>query len=80
MGSAEYVELYNPTPEPVTLWDVETGSGWRLDGGIDYVFSPEAAIPALGYMVIVPFEPNEVNLNLFKSAVWNPAIVDSGAL
>jgi hypothetical protein len=66
-GELEYVELYNPTEYPISLWDTETNSGWRLGGGIEYVFSSDAAIGALGHLVLVPFEPNEVNLSRFKS-------------
>ncbi len=67
----EYVELYNPTAQSISLWDAETTSGWRLDGGIDYVFPSDTIIPALGHLVIVPFEPNEVNLSQFRSTYGN---------
>lgn len=78
-GMREYVELYNPTPEPITLWDTETGTGWRVDGGIDYVFSAETRIPALGYLVLVPFEPNnEVSLTQFKSSYGIHPLVITG--
>lgn len=70
-GAFEYIELYNPTAVPVTLWDMETNSGWRLDGGINYVFLPETTIPAQGYLVIVPFQPDEANINLFRNIYGN---------
>ena len=31
----------------------------RLDGGIDYEFSSETIIPALGHLVVVPFDPTQ---------------------
>ena len=44
--SAEYLELFNPTEQAVNL------SGWRLTGGIDYVFPDSSVIPARGYLVV----------------------------
>jgi hypothetical protein len=68
VAAFEYVELYNPTAQSISLWNAETASGWRLDGGINYVFSSDTVIPALGHLVIVPFESNEVNLGRFRGA------------
>jgi hypothetical protein len=51
----EYIELYNPTAQPVVL-----GGGdivWRLDGAVDYNLPAGAAIPAGGRLVIVGFDP-----------------------
>ena len=45
----EYVELFNPGAQSVNL------DGWKLGGGIDYVFGP-LSIPAGGYLV-VPRDP-----------------------
>jgi hypothetical protein len=42
----EFVELYNPALSAVTL------DGWRLEGGIDYTFSPGTSIAAGGYLVV----------------------------
>ncbi|MCK5643083.1 MAG: lamin tail domain-containing protein, partial [Gammaproteobacteria bacterium] len=70
-GAFEYVELYNPTAQSISLWNAETASGWRFDGGIDYVFSSDTIIPALGHLVMVPFEPNEVNLSQFRGTYGN---------
>ncbi|MBE0536058.1 MAG: lamin tail domain-containing protein [Phycisphaerae bacterium] len=66
-GAFEYIELYNPTAQPIRLWDTETSTGWRLDGGVDYVFSPNAIIGPLGHLIIVPFVPDEAGLAAFKS-------------
>ncbi len=53
----EFVELYNPTNDTISLWDDETNSGWRLDGGISYDFSTNSEIPPYGYLLILPFDP-----------------------
>ena len=66
-GLSEYVELYNPTTQAVTLWDAETNSGWRLGGGIDYVFSQATVIPAMGHLLIVPFAPDATQVSQFVS-------------
>lgn len=44
--SAEYLELYNAADQPVNL------SGWRLTGGIDYLFPDDIVVPAWGYLVL----------------------------
>lgn len=75
-GMQEYIELYNPTAEPIQLWDAETNCGWRFDGGIDYLFSADATIPAFGYMVVVPFAPDEANLSQFKNSYgYQPSVI-----
>jgi len=64
-GYAEYVELYNPTAQAVILWNDETNSGWRLAGGIDYIFSGATTIPPQGHLLIVPFTPDTAMVNQF---------------
>ena len=64
-GQVEYVELYNPTAQTVVLWDDPTGSGWRLAGGINYVFPPATAIPSLGHLLVVPFIPEAALVDQF---------------
>jgi hypothetical protein len=52
----EYVELYNITGSPVTLYDYAEGAPWKFTGAIDYTFpaSPnEVTIPAGGYLLVV---------------------------
>ncbi|MFH1957051.1 MAG: lamin tail domain-containing protein [bacterium] len=48
----DFVELYNPTNEPVSL------NGWKLDvyGG-DYTFQPEDVIPAHRYFIVANVDP-----------------------
>jgi len=50
----EYIELYNISAGPVTLYDSAEGLPWRFTDGVDYTFpdSPGLTIPAGGYAVI----------------------------
>ncbi len=70
-GYSEYVELYNPTTQPVTLWETETNSGWRLAGGIDFVFSQTTVIPPQGHLLIVPFTPDSTQIAQFVGKYAN---------
>jgi hypothetical protein len=51
----EYVELYNITGQPVTLYDSVEGVPWKILEGIDYTFpsDPPLTIPAGGCVVVV---------------------------
>lgn len=42
----EFIELHNTAKTAVSL------SGWRLDGGVQFVFPTNATIPAGGYVVV----------------------------
>jgi hypothetical protein len=67
----EYVELVNPTAQPVTLMNPEAdGGAWRLSGGIDYVFPDDTVLPAGGRLAVVSFDPDseEEKLADFLSA------------
>ena len=51
----EYIELYNITTGPVTLYDYVTGEPWKFTDGIEYTFpsSPAVTIPAGGCLLVV---------------------------
>ncbi len=51
----EYIELYNPTSEPINLQS-PLGT-WRLNGAVDYSFYPGTSIPPDDRIVVVPFSP-----------------------
>jgi hypothetical protein len=54
----EFVELYNPTEQPVTLENIGEDAGvWRLAGGIGYRFPLSTALSAGGRLAVVPFDP-----------------------
>lgn len=59
----EFVEIRNVTEDDVPLFDAELGAGWRLDGLRDaldigpFEFPPGAAVPAGGFLVLVPIDP-----------------------
>ncbi len=65
-GGEEYIELYNPTAQAVTLF-TEQGP-WRIDNGVKYTFPANKSIPAGGRIVIVDFDPliETVRFNNFK--------------
>jgi hypothetical protein len=50
----EYIELYNITATPVTLYRVDKLTPWKFTDGIDYTF-PDATpvtIPGYGYLLV----------------------------
>jgi len=62
----EYIELYNPTSEPVELWS--SAGPWRMAGGIDYKFPMSTTLPPEGRLLLVHFDPtNLTGLDAFKS-------------
>jgi len=68
-GAKEFIEIKNMTSAPLSLWDGNPAvqSGWRLDGGIEFEFSPSDTIAANGFLLVVGFDPNEANLAAFNS-------------
>lgn len=67
----EYVELYNPNAQPITLMNlVEDVGVWRLAGGISYLFPSNTVVPAGGHLAVVSFDPatNAAALGAFLSA------------
>jgi hypothetical protein len=49
----EFVEIYNPTSEPVPL------TNWRIRGGISYDFASGTTLADDAALVILPFNPNK---------------------
>ena len=64
-GNYEYIELYNPTNHTISLWDSETNSGWRIDGGVSYDFSMSSEIPSRGHLIVLPFDPSDIEYDDF---------------
>ncbi len=52
----EFVELFNPGPDPVPLW---TSAGpWRFWDGIKYSFPPGTVLAPGEHVLLVSFDPN----------------------
>jgi hypothetical protein len=51
----EYIELYNITATPYTLYRLDKFLPWKFTDGIEYTFSssPPVTIPAYGYLLVV---------------------------
>jgi hypothetical protein len=60
----EYIELYNQSADPVTLFDPESNTGWRLNGvqqqqtTTGFLFSPGDTIPARTAALVTGIEPD----------------------
>ncbi|MBI4325546.1 MAG: lamin tail domain-containing protein, partial [Chloroflexi bacterium] len=62
----EYIELFNPTAAPVSLFD--TNGVWRLGGGVAFDFPTNTMLPAGGTLLLVNFNPtNTTALQAFRS-------------
>ena len=54
----EYIELYNITPNTVTLFDPAAPTNtWKLAGGVDYTFPQNLSLPGGGFLLLVNFDP-----------------------
>ena len=49
----EYIELYNKSGLPVTLYDSSENESWRIEDGIEYTFPQSITIEAGGYLMVV---------------------------
>ncbi len=58
----EFVELYNTESQAILV------SGWRLEGGVEYVFPEGAVIPGRGYVVVGEY-PSALKLRFGVAAL-----------
>jgi hypothetical protein len=57
-ATEEFIELHNVTDAPVPLFDpVRPFITWRLSGGVSFNFATPITVPARGYLLLVPFDP-----------------------
>ena len=65
----EFIEIHNPTAEPVDLTD------WRLGEGVNYVFTSGTTLASGGSFVVVGFDPaNTQTLEAFHTYIGSPVI------
>lgn len=54
----EFIELHNPTPNPVPLFDPNAPTNtWRLRDGVSFTFPFNVRLPAGGFILLVGFDP-----------------------
>lgn len=59
----EYIELRNVLPgADALLYDPQFRNPWKLSGSVQYQFAVGDKIPRGGYLLLVPFDPNDVTL------------------
>lgn len=65
----EFLELHNPTSQPVALFDPAAPTNtWRIRGGVRYDFPRQATLPAGAFALVLPFSPtNTSQLAAFRS-------------
>ena len=70
---SEFIELYNPDPDPVDL------SGWAFVRGIEFTFPPDTILPADGYVLIAK-DPDGFKEEFGKTALgpWVGRLRNSG--
>jgi len=62
----EYVEIFNPADVTVDLFN--TNGSWRIDGGIGFEFPAQTSLAPGEVLLLVGFDPNDLNLlNNFKA-------------
>ena len=64
----EYIELYNITTEPVTLYRADKQESWKFTDGINYTFSSEPPITIFGnrYLLVVKEDPADFMAAFFS--------------
>ena len=68
-NNLEFIEIYNPTDEPVDL------TGWAIGGGVDYRFRAGTQIAARENLVVVRFDP--IDPAMLRAFRFHYAIDDS---
>jgi hypothetical protein len=76
----EFVEVYNITSAPVSLFDpVVPTNTWRLRGGVDFNFPTNVSLAPRAFALLVSFDPaaatNAALLAAFRSTYGLPASV-----
>ena len=73
----EYVELFNPTLQPVPLFDpLYPTNSWRVRGGISYDFPLGLAVAPQAYLLLVGFDPADAaQAGAFRQKYQVPAMV-----
>lgn len=74
----EFVEIYNPTPATVPLYDPAAPTNrWRLRDGVDFNFPPGRSIPPGSYLLVVSFDPTNNPSALASFRARYPASTNS---
>ena len=68
-NNLEFIEIYNPTDEPIDL------TGWVIGGGVDYRFRAGTQIAARENLVVVRFDP--IDPAMLRAFRFHYAIDDS---
>lgn len=66
----EYIELHNFTEFAVPLYRLSSPTNrWRLTGAVEFEFAIDTSIPALGYLLVVNFDPvnDPITLAAFRA-------------
>lgn len=71
----EYVEIYNPTPAPVSLFN--SNGVWRLDGGVELLFPSGITLQPGAVLLAVSFDPADSAARSAFAAMYN---LDAGQL
>lgn len=59
-AEGEFLELFNRTDAPISLYDTEVPANtWKFSDGIEYFFPAGSEIPAHGYVVLVSGDPQD---------------------
>jgi hypothetical protein len=74
----EFIELFNPTTNPIPLYD--TNGVWRLNGGVQFDFPTNTIIPASGVLIMVNFNPTNATARAAFLAQYSLSNLDVAIL